>query len=420
MQLHTNMKIAFFTDDYLPFVHGVTTSIQNYRQAFEALGHEVFIVAPKKAGYDDNDDHVIRLPSINPKVFDERPISIYYPGIVKSLDNYEFDVIHSQTQFYLGGLAYMIAKRRGIPHITTIHTLFTELADDYPLAVGAGLIAVSIGFPILFKTKPVMPFNSSRELLESPRATFSDIKKRQGWRLMAEFTNHTSGFVAPSQHLAKTLIKNGAHTPCYVIPNGIFLHRYKTAKASDSPIKKSRGEKFILCVGRLSGEKRQRVLVDAMKYVKTANVRLVLVGTGPSDEELRLQTRQLGLEDKIIFAGHQPSDKVAALMKQADMFVQSSYRFDNQPMVILEAIASGLPIVYCDNKLAEGLTKENAYLTRGRSGRAFAKAFDELLNDEERLVAMSRASRKASEAFDVMKLAEKMIEIYKTAPAIEK
>ncbi|HEU5121278.1 MAG TPA: glycosyltransferase [Candidatus Saccharimonadales bacterium] len=414
------MKIAFFTDDYLPFVHGVTTSIQNYRQAFEALGHEVFIVAPNKQGYDDHDDHVIRLPSINPRVFDERPISIYYPGIAKNLDDYEFDVIHSQTQFYLGGLAYMIARRRGIPHITTIHTLFTELADDYPLAVSAGLIAVSIGFPFLFKTKPVMPFTSPRELLDWPRSTFGDIKKKQGWRLMAEFVNHTSGFVAPSRHLAKTLIKNGAHTPCHVIPNGIFLERYKTSKASDSPLKKSPGEKFILNVGRLSGEKRQKVLVDAMKYLKTPNVRLVLVGTGPCDDELREQAEYLKVADKIIFAGHQPADKVAAIMKQADLFVQSSYRFDNQPMVILEAIASGLPMVYCDSNLTEGLTKENAHLTRGRSGRTFAKAFDELLSDGERLKKMSRASLKVSKEFDVMHLAEKMIEIYKSAPLIEK
>src|SRR5919202_5698922 len=281
------MKIAFFTDDYLPFIHGVTTSTLNYRKAFEALGHEVFIVAPNNPNYEDNDDHVIRLPSINPKVFDERPISIHYPGIARKLDEYDFDVIHSQTQFFLGGLAYMVAKRKKIPHVTTIHTLFSELADDYPLAVGAGLLAVSIGFPFLFKTKPIMPFKNPRELLDWPKSTFSDIKKKQGWRLMAEFVNHTSGFIAPSKHLARTLIANGADTTCYVMPNGVFVERYKKAKASNSPLVKEKNEKFILCVGRLSGEKRQRVLIEAMHYVKTPNVRLVLVGIGPSEAELR-------------------------------------------------------------------------------------------------------------------------------------
>jgi 1,2-diacylglycerol 3-alpha-glucosyltransferase len=411
------MKIAFFTDDYLPFVHGVTTSIQNYRQAFEALGHEVYIVAPKNAGYEDHDDHIIRLPSVNPKLFDKRPVSLHYPGIAKKLDDYDFDIIHSQTQFFLGGLAYMVAKRKGIPHITTIHTLFSELADDYPVAVGAGLIAVSIGFPFLFKTKPVMPYLHPREVLTWPNSTFTQIKKKQGWRLIAEFVNHTSGFIAPSKHLAKTLIANGATVDCYVIPNGVFLERYKAAKASDSPLEKQSGERFILCVGRLSGEKRQRILVDAMKNVKTSGAKLVLVGTGPSGEELRQQAARLGIADKVLFAGHQDSARVAAIMKQSDVFVQSSYRFDNQPMVILEAIASGLPMVYCDNKLTEGLTKENALLTRGRSGKAFAKAFDELFADPDRLKAMSKASRTIAKEFDVMRLARQMIELYKSAPA---
>ena len=45
------MRIAFFIDDYLPSVHGVATSTLNYKQALEALGHEVFVVAPKCEGY---------------------------------------------------------------------------------------------------------------------------------------------------------------------------------------------------------------------------------------------------------------------------------------------------------------------------------------------------------------------------------
>jgi 1,2-diacylglycerol 3-alpha-glucosyltransferase len=53
-------------------------------------------------------------------------------------------------------------------------------------------------------------------------------------------------------------------------------------------------------------------------------------------------------------------------------------------MVFLEAIASGLPVVYCDDQLTEGLTPDNALLTDGIEADAFAKAFDELLGDESR------------------------------------
>lgn len=53
------MRIAFFTDGYLPNIDGVITSMQSYKKALEGLGHEVFIVAPKKYGYKEDRNNVI-------------------------------------------------------------------------------------------------------------------------------------------------------------------------------------------------------------------------------------------------------------------------------------------------------------------------------------------------------------------------
>ena len=103
------MRIAFFIDDYLPSVHGVATSTLNYKQALEALGHEVFVVAPKCEGYEDHDDHVIRLPSAKNYVFDKREMAVIYPGLARKLDEYQFDIVHSQMQFYMGVLAHSVA-----------------------------------------------------------------------------------------------------------------------------------------------------------------------------------------------------------------------------------------------------------------------------------------------------------------------
>jgi ATP-binding cassette, subfamily F, member 3 len=86
------MRIAFFIDDYLPSVHGVATSTLNYKQALESLGHEVFVVAPKCEGYEDHDDHVIRLPSAKNYVFDKREMAVIYPGLARKLDEYQFDI----------------------------------------------------------------------------------------------------------------------------------------------------------------------------------------------------------------------------------------------------------------------------------------------------------------------------------------
>lgn len=407
------MKIAFFTDDYLPYVHGVITSMRNYRQALEALGHEVYIVAPspKMKGYEDDDDHIIRLPSVNSYVFDNRPVSLVYPGIARKLDAYEFDIIHSQTQFYVGVIAALVAKRQCIPHVTTVHTLFSELLDDYPIAVTAGLIAVTIGFPFVYKIPPVLPL-SKKEIMNLTDYDMREIKKKQGWKLIATAVNQTDTGIAPSRHLAATLKRSGTKVPVEVLPNGIPLGKYRQSHASDSPLKKRPGQKFIVCVARVSGEKRQATLIDAMRYVQNPDATLVLVGVGPLKEELEEKVRLYGLEDRVIFAGMQSPEAVAAILKQADIFTLASYHFDNQPMVILEAIASGLPVVYCDPRLKEGLTKDNALLTKGRGGRAFAHAFDELLVRPETCKAMGIASQEIAKTFDNMHLAKKLVAIY--------
>lgn len=410
------MRIAFFTDDYLPYVHGVTRSIQNYREALEEMGHEVYVVAPrpKQKDFVDNDDHVIRLPSVNSYVFDKRPVSLLYPGIARKLYG-RFDIVHSQTQFYLGIIAGMVAKHDHIPHFTTVHTLYTELLDDYPLAITAGLIAVSVGFPFVYKTKPILPFSSAREIRGLSQLESNDIKKKQGWRLMSAMVNQVDVCVAPSKHLAGTLRENGTTIPIHIMPNGISLEEYHQSKASDSPLEKADDEQFIICVARVSGEKRQRVLVEMMPMISNPRVKLILVGDGPERKNLTALAARLGVADRVIFTGLQSPAVVAAMMKQADVFTLPSYRFDNQPMVFLEAIASGLPVVYCDDNLTEGLTPENALLTPGIEAEDFAAAFNDLLADISRLASMRQSSLAVSKQFDRRRLAKVLEGYYESA-----
>lgn len=149
----------------------------------------------------------------------------------------------------------------------------------------------------------------------------------------------------------------------------------------------------------------------AMAHIQS-RARLMLVGDGPERDNLLAQAARLGVEDRVVFMGRQSPVAVAALLKQADIFALASYRFDNQPMVILEAIASGLPVVYCDNNLKEGLSGGNALLTNGITGRHFADAFDSLLSDDVQLSKMAAASRALSRNFDIMKLAKQLVQYY--------
>ena len=407
------MRIGIFVDDYLPSVHGVATSTANLKEALEKLGHDVYIIAPKCKGYEDNDKNIIRMPSSKNYVFDKREMGVIYPGLARRLDKYKFDIVHSQMQFYMGVLAHSVAKRQNIPHVTTIHTLYTELIDDYPFMVTAGIIAASVAFPIVLRTKPILPVGSRDELRSMNRSAIKEMFSRQGWRLTAAFANQCDACISPSKHLAKILVDEGGLTvPCHIFPNGINTKRYRDASVENSPIDKQPGDKFIISVARLSPEKRQKALIEAMPHITDPKVRLVLVGGGPYEKELRAVTKELGVENRVIFTGMQSSDSVASLLKQADVFSLASYHFDNQPMTFLEAASSGLPIVYCDEQMTEGLTKKNAILTDGIEGEDFAKVFNELFADPERLAALSKGALSVAEQFDSVTMAKKMVALY--------
>lgn len=407
------MKIAIFIDDYLPSVHGVATSTLMYKEALTALGHDVYIIAPKCAGYEDNDDHVIRMPASKNYFFGKRSTANIYPGLAKRLDKYEFDIVHSQTQFYLGVLAHGVARRQGIPHITTVHTLYTEMIDDYPFMITAGIVALTVALPIVLRTKPILPVPTRDKDGRISREALKDILSRQGWRMTAAFVNKCDACISPSKHLADILLEEGGLTvPHYILPNGINTQRYRDAKAADSPITKRPGDKFIVSVARLSPEKRQMTLVEAMPHITDRRVKLVLAGGGPSEQDLKQRVAELGLEDRVIFTGMLSSDEVAALLKQSDVFSLASYHFDNQPMTFLEAAAAGLPIVYCDERMTEGLTEVNAVLTDGIHGEDFAATFNALFADETHLTSLSRGALAVAKEFDSLTMAKRLASLY--------
>ena len=292
-------------------------------------------------------------------------------------------------------------------------TLYTELIDDYPLAVLSGLLALSVAFPVALKSLPVLPRPHRDSIKHLNKRDMKTALSRQGWRLTAAFANKCDACLSPSQHLAQILIDDGGLTaPCMVLPNGLDASRYRRARAVDSPVSKAPGEKIIVCVARLSPEKRQLALIEAMPHLAGMPVKLVLVGPGPSQEELARRAEELGVADRVVLTGRRSPEEVAALLKQADVFSLASYHFDNQPMVFLEAAASGLPIVYCDERMTECLTKRNAILTDGIEGEDFARVFASLLFDDDRLAELSDGAVEVARQFDSETMAKRLTDLY--------
>jgi colanic acid/amylovoran biosynthesis glycosyltransferase len=111
--------------------------------------------------------------------------------------------------------------------------------------------------------------------------------------------------------------------------------------------RKDEGQPFnILCVGRLTPAKGQRVLIDACRLLRDQgrSFRLVVVGAGPDENELKALVREYGLQDLVEFTGPLNQDQVIARYAKADAFALPSFA-EGIPVVLMEAMASGVPCV---------------------------------------------------------------------------
>lgn len=200
---YSKMKIGIFTDTYYPSTDGVTTSLSQYKRSLEQLGHEVYVFAPKYPGYHDQEKNIIRLKAFDVILADKHRSVLIYPGLVKSLQGINLDIVHSQSLLGMGLVADMIAKDKQIPHIHTVHTLYPELADHYPAVLSASLVMAALIYPLYFKTKiPTI----KQPISQSSSKVFL---KRQSWKIMLLFCNSTNAIIVPSQHLLDKMVTRG-------------------------------------------------------------------------------------------------------------------------------------------------------------------------------------------------------------------
>lgn len=180
-----------------------------------------------------------------------------------------------------------------------------------------------------------------------------------------------------------------------VIPNGVDLADYQPAP------RPPRAVPVALCVGRLIFNKGQRFLLDATARLRDegAPLRVRFAGDGPAASALRARTRALGLTDRVEFLGHQ--DNVAALLADADIFVRPSLT-DGMSLAVLEALASGLPVVATDVSGTRELIGDGAagIVVPPASTAELAQALQVLAQDPQRRLRMGARARERALAFD--------------------
>lgn len=308
------MNVLMISDVYFPRINGVSTSIETFRQELRQHGVRVFLIAPDYSGGGDDED-IIRIPARR-VIFDpeDRMMRIdYIKKLISSLSRYSLDLVHIQTPFVAHYAGVAIAQKLGLRCITTYHTLFEEYLYHYVPCI--------------------------------PKRWMQGFARR----LSRQQCNDVDAVIVPSTAMEERLRTYGVTAPIRRIPTGMPLTQFKCGDRSIFRARHGIGEErpTLLFVGRVAFEKNLEFVLQAVDRArrKIPDLLLVIAGEGPAEKGLKKITRKLDLEQNVHFIGY--LDRRSELLdcySAADAFVFAS-RTETQGLVLLEAMAVGLPVV---------------------------------------------------------------------------
>lgn len=379
------MRVLMISDVYFPRVTGVSTSIQTFARELLLKGHEVTLIAPDY-GQDTQDPfEIIRIPSrylpIDPedRILRARQIRRHEP----SLAGRGFDLLHIQTPFIAHYVGLGIAKRLKLPVVESYHTFFEEYFQHY------------------------VSFVPTRWLQRAARY-FSVAQ-----------CNAVDALAVPSQAMLDVLEGYGVDTQAAVIPTGIELKQF--SHGDGQRFRRRYGipanRPTLVIVSRLAFEKNIDFILRVLVRVKreVPDVLLVIAGDGPAKHDLERQAQRLGLADNTLFTGYLSRDgSLEDCYCAGSAFVFAS-RTETQGLVLLEAMALGVPVV----STAVMGTKEVLGDGRGAliaeedeedfAGKAVRVLREPLLRER-----LSREATQQAQAWSAPALTERMLELYES------
>jgi glycosyltransferase involved in cell wall biosynthesis len=310
------MRILYLSDVYFPRVNGVSTSIRTFRRELQAIGHEVVVVAPEYTQPESAEEaDIVRVASrgipLDPEDRLMRRRSLR--ELPARLGPRAFDLVHIQTPFAAHYAGLRIARELGVPCVATYHTFFEEYLYHYV---------------------PFVP----RALMRALARGFS---RRQG--------NQVDALAVPSRAMLSALTAYGVRSPMMILPTGLSLGEF--AGGDGTSFRRRHGipaeRPLLVHVGRIAFEKNIDFLLRMLERVRVRypDVLLLIVGEGPALSQLKNIAYRLGLDANVQFLGY--LDRATTLLdcyRAGDVFVFSS-RTETQGLVLLEAMALGVPVV---------------------------------------------------------------------------
>ena len=378
------MRILMISDVYFPRINGVSTSIQTFRRGLHAAGHETVLIAPQyPAGDAGQEGRIIRVPSrYLPRDPEDR---IMKGGALKALrpelKKGGFDLVHIQTPFLAHYHGVAIAKELGVPVIETYHTYFEEYLHHY--------------VPLV------------------PRSVMRFIARR----FTVSQCSALDALVVPSKAMQKALEDYGVRCPMHIIPTGMEMERF--AGGDGNRFRERLGialdRPTLVHVGRIAHEKNidflLRMFVRVVK--RKPETVLVVAGEGPALDHCKAYVESLKLSANVRFVGYLSREhELPDCYSAGDLFVFSS-KTETQGLVLLEAMASGTPVVSTSYMGTTDIVQpERGARVAPDNEEGFADRVIELLNDPSRRRSMATEARTYAATWSAGAMATRMAELY--------
>lgn len=385
------MRIVIATDLYLPVYNGVAQFSQNFAIELARRGHEVLVIAasPKSRKYTEKEFGytVAWVTSIKVPFFPLPHIAINPTIEVKKLlADFKPDVVHLQTPLGIGLATRSAAKKMGVPVVTTNHAMPENIIDNIKLLTPVAKQAAQV-----IKDYGIWFYGKDRvDYITMPTQAAIDMFEEQGKEVSA---------------------------PLKAVSCGIDLSRFTPGPVEAKILSKfsvPNDKQVVLYAGRLDNEKHISVLIDAVRLIrKKKDVHLVLSGSGNDAENLKTQVEDLGMQNYVSFLGRVSDEDLPQIYKMGTVFVMPSPA-ELQSIVTMEAMATGLPVVVVDAGAVHELCEDgvNGYVCKTDNPTDMEAKILQVLEDEDRRKAMSKASLKLIKKHDIRETAKEFEAIY--------
>jgi len=296
------LKIALFTETFLPKVDGIVTRLTKTVQHLVAAGDEVLIFCPEGAPSDYCGARVVGVPAMPLPLYPELKLALPRPAVAEALERFGPDLVHVVNPAVLGLGGIWLARTKGYPLVASYHTHLPKYLEHY----GMGMLE-----PLL-------------------------------WELLKAAHNQAVLNLCTSTAMVQELSDKGIqHTALW--QRGVDTELFRPALRSPTMRERllngrSDTGQLLLYIGRLSAEKqieRIRPVLDAMP-----DARLALVGDGP----YRQQLESLFAGSATHFVGYLAGEELASAYASGDAFLFPSST-ETLGLVLLEAMAAGCPCV---------------------------------------------------------------------------